>query len=186
MPMERDEFTPRGRIVLAQRVNYLCSNPACREFTSGPHSADNKPLILGVAAHIHGAAPGGPRFDAAQSSGERGGIGRHRGEIDVRSAGQCDRPVRHGTFRIEFCRGPERTDGRAVIVPVQEGDALIEITPGFRRIRGDFHAVAAETFIERLRCAECAASRERDPRSGGDAQQPAFQWRCDSTGMSAS
>lgn len=85
----RDEFSQKVKTTLGQRVNYLCSNPSCHEFTSGPHSDDNKPLILGVAAHICAAALGGPRFNAAQTVEERksaaNGIwlcDRHAREID--------------------------------------------------------------------------------------------------------
>ena len=58
-------------MIIAQRVNYLCSNPACHEFTSGPHSDENKPLILGIAAHICAASPGGPRYNRSQSREQR-------------------------------------------------------------------------------------------------------------------
>lgn len=87
--IRRDEFSQRVKTTLAQRVNYLCSNPACHEFTSGPHSDEGKPLILGIAAHIRAASPGGPRYDPAQTKEERksaaNGIwlcDRHAREID--------------------------------------------------------------------------------------------------------
>lgn len=67
----RDEFPLEVRRRVAQRVNYLCSRPTCHAFTSGPHSADDKPLITGIAAHIRGAAPGGPRYDANQTDDAR-------------------------------------------------------------------------------------------------------------------
>lgn len=85
----REEFSQKVKTTLGQRVNYLCSNPSCHEFTSGPHSDDNKPLILGIAAHICAASPGGPRYNAAQTVEERkstaNGIwlcDRHAREID--------------------------------------------------------------------------------------------------------
>lgn len=87
--LNRDEFTQKVKTTLAQRVNYLCSNPSCHEFTSGPHSTDDKPLILGIAAHICAASPGGKRYDPSQSTEERrsatNGIwlcDRHAREID--------------------------------------------------------------------------------------------------------
>lgn len=85
----RDEFTQKVKTTLAQRVNYLCSNPACHAFTSGPHSDDDKPLILGIAAHICAASRGGPRYNRTQTSEDRksaaNGIwlcDRHAREID--------------------------------------------------------------------------------------------------------
>lgn len=87
---QRDDFQSKIKTTLAQRVNYLCSNPACHEFTSGPHSDDNKPLILGVASHICAASPGGPRYDRRQTPQQRSSITNgvwlclhHAREIDV-------------------------------------------------------------------------------------------------------
>ncbi len=67
----RDEFTPSVKRVLAQRVNYICSNPDCRGHTVGPSSDPNKSINVGVAAHITAAAPGGPRYDPMLSDEER-------------------------------------------------------------------------------------------------------------------
>ncbi len=85
----REDFSPIVRLTLGQRVNYLCSNPACHEFTSGPHSDDDKPLLRGIAAHICAASPGGPRYDSAQTTEERKSItngiwlcDRHAREVD--------------------------------------------------------------------------------------------------------
>lgn len=90
---QRDEFTQKVKTTVAQRVNYLCSNPSCHEFTSGPHSDDDKPLILGIAAHICAASPGGPRYDVAQTPEERSSAAngiwlcnRHAREIDADQA----------------------------------------------------------------------------------------------------
>jgi hypothetical protein len=89
MPSTREEFSQKVKTILGQRVNYLCSNPSCHEFTSGPHSDENKPLILGIAAHICAASQGGPRYNPAQTVEERksaaNGIwlcDRHAREID--------------------------------------------------------------------------------------------------------
>lgn len=87
---QRDEFLQKVKTTLAQRVNYLCSNPSCHEFTSGPHSDDDKPLILGIAAHICAASRGGPRYNASQTIEERKSVAngiwlcdRHAREIDL-------------------------------------------------------------------------------------------------------
>lgn len=71
----RDEFSSKVKDSLGKRVNFRCSNPTCRRPTLGP-KADNAggSINIGVAAHIHAAAPGGPRFNAYMSSDERGAI----------------------------------------------------------------------------------------------------------------
>jgi len=74
MPPSRDDFLELTKQALAARVNYCCSNPNCRAQTSGPQVEPTKALNVGVAAHITGAAPGGPRYDATLTSGERANI----------------------------------------------------------------------------------------------------------------
>lgn len=63
----RDDFPADVKDLLAKRVGMLCSNPNCRQPTSGPQEDPAKVLNIGVAAHITGAAPGGPRFDGNMS-----------------------------------------------------------------------------------------------------------------------
>jgi hypothetical protein len=70
----RDDFPHEVQDTLARRVALLCSNPACRCPTSGPHLDSNKAINLGVAAHITAAAPDLPRFDARLSPSERSSI----------------------------------------------------------------------------------------------------------------
>lgn len=69
----RDDFSEPVKRVVAQRVNYCCSNPGCGAQTGGPQSDQSKALNLGVAAHIAAAAPDGPRYDANQSEEMRKG-----------------------------------------------------------------------------------------------------------------
>lgn len=68
---QRDDFSEAVKRSLAQRVGYLCSDPSCRASTSGPHTEPNKAVNIGVAAHITGAAPNGPRHDAALTEEQR-------------------------------------------------------------------------------------------------------------------
>ncbi len=76
MPKRLDDFSPQTKDRLAKRVNYLCSNPECRQPTSGPSSeGDDAVTNIGVAAHITAASPGGPRFDASLTPSQRKGIG---------------------------------------------------------------------------------------------------------------
>jgi hypothetical protein len=59
----RDEFTEDVKRALAARAGNVCSNPDCVALTSGPQDDPAKALNVGVAAHITGAAPRGPRND---------------------------------------------------------------------------------------------------------------------------
>jgi len=67
----RDDFSEETKRVLAARVGNHCSNPGCNTLTSGPQENTSKALNLGVAAHITGAAIGGPRYDATLSPDAR-------------------------------------------------------------------------------------------------------------------
>ena len=70
----RDDFTKPTIETLAKRVGYRCSNPNCRQLTSGPRTVSDKAINVGEAAHITAAAPDGPRFDPTLSSEERRSI----------------------------------------------------------------------------------------------------------------
>ena len=63
MNKKRDDFTDKTKQILARRVNDFCSNPNCRQQTSGPHSDPGKSTIIGEAAHITAAEEGGPRYN---------------------------------------------------------------------------------------------------------------------------
>lgn len=67
----RDDFPSGVKEQLAKRVGYRCSNPSCRQPTSGPQSDRSGTVNVGVAAHITAASEGGPRYDPALSSEER-------------------------------------------------------------------------------------------------------------------
>lgn len=74
MAQRRDEFPKRVQQIVAERAAYICSNPDCRVPTVQPHSDPNKSLKTGEAAHVRGAAPGGPRYDPQQTPEGRSGI----------------------------------------------------------------------------------------------------------------
>lgn len=67
----RDDFSAATKEELAKRVSYLCSNPGCRQSTSGPQATPTGTVNIGVAAHITAASPGGPRYDDALSPSGR-------------------------------------------------------------------------------------------------------------------
>lgn len=61
----RDDFSAATKELLAKRVGHRCSNPECRQPTSGPQRDPTGAINVGVAAHITAASPGGPRYDPA-------------------------------------------------------------------------------------------------------------------------
>lgn len=67
----RDNFSNITKEILAKRVGFKCSNPACKKITIGAHSIVDKIINLGVAAHITAASEGGPRFCRKMKSEER-------------------------------------------------------------------------------------------------------------------
>lgn len=67
----RDDFPFKVKELLARRVSYRCSNPNCRQPTSGPQKHPLKSVNVGVAAHITAASPDGPRYDRSITPEER-------------------------------------------------------------------------------------------------------------------
>ncbi|MHB8408996.1 MAG: hypothetical protein ACYDHY_13040 [Acidiferrobacterales bacterium] len=86
----RDEFSKKTKMALALRANYSCSFPGCKRRTSGPSDESPSGVInIGIAAHIHAAAPGGRRYLSGMTSTQRlhitNGIwlcANHSAEID--------------------------------------------------------------------------------------------------------
>ncbi len=70
----RDDFSSKIKIVLANRVATICSNPECEIPTYGPHTEPTKFTNKGVAAHITAASPGGPRYAPELTPEERSAI----------------------------------------------------------------------------------------------------------------
>ena len=72
--MARDDFKLDVKETLARRVGMRCSNPNCRQPTSGPQLDPAKSVNVGVAAHITAAAKGGSRYDPLLSKEDRRSI----------------------------------------------------------------------------------------------------------------
>lgn len=71
----RDDFNIKTKNALALRANHRCSFRGCGHPTSGPSDESTSATVnIGVAAHIHAAAPGGPRYLASMTSDKRSGI----------------------------------------------------------------------------------------------------------------
>lgn len=73
MSKGRDNFSVSVVRMMRDRVAGRCSNPDCRVVTLAP-SGKEKLNNTGIAAHIHAAAKGGPRYDASMSKEERKSI----------------------------------------------------------------------------------------------------------------
>jgi len=71
---KRDDFPKNVIRTLAERAGQRCSNPNCGRVTSGPHLLSHKSIILGVAAHIYAAAPGGKRYNPDMPPEKRSAI----------------------------------------------------------------------------------------------------------------
>jgi len=67
----RDEFPNNIKQQLSKRVGYRCSNPDCRQLTSGPSLSGPDAVNMGVAAHITAASAGGARYDPSLSPEQR-------------------------------------------------------------------------------------------------------------------
>lgn len=67
----RDNFPEGVKRQLCDRVGGLCSKPDCRINTKGPRADSNGAKSIGRAAHIHGAARKGPRYDESQTREQR-------------------------------------------------------------------------------------------------------------------
>ena len=70
----RDEFSSATIKNLAARVGHRCSNPSCKQPTSGPRLDTIAGVSIGVGAHITAASPGGPRFDSSLTTEQRRAI----------------------------------------------------------------------------------------------------------------
>ncbi len=71
MSQNRDDFSRTTKELLARKVAFRCSNPACKKLTYGATLDRRSSMNLGVAAHIRAAAPRGPRYCAAMTQDQR-------------------------------------------------------------------------------------------------------------------
>ncbi len=67
----QNEFTPKTRRDLADRVRNQCGFPGCPTVTVGPKKGSTGAAKSGWAAHIHGAAPGSARYRKSMTSQQR-------------------------------------------------------------------------------------------------------------------
>lgn len=73
--MTRHNFNENDKRLLAERVGFHCSNPACGVSTIGPSINANEREYVGVAAHIYSASVNnGPRANPLLTENERSNI----------------------------------------------------------------------------------------------------------------
>lgn len=66
-----DSFSDTVRRCVRDRVGGRCSRPGCSQGRSFASSNPEKAVVVGDAAHICAASPGGPRFNPSQGASER-------------------------------------------------------------------------------------------------------------------
>lgn len=72
---KRDNFTDKVKRSVAARAGWVCSFRGCGLSTVGPSEESTEAVtIIGEAAHICAAAPGGRRYDEAMTASERADI----------------------------------------------------------------------------------------------------------------
>lgn len=102
MARERDDFKKPVIEALSRRVAQRCSNPECRVPTAAPSDTELGVNNIGIAAHIHAASPGGPRYDLSMTSDERASI-KNGIWLCSNCANQIDRDV--NLFSAEKLKG---------------------------------------------------------------------------------
>lgn len=70
----RDGFSEDDKQKLAGRAGHICSNPGCKQPTSGPSEDIKAVTNVGVAAHITAASEGGPRYNPSLTREQRSDI----------------------------------------------------------------------------------------------------------------
>jgi len=167
----RDDFTKRAITEIAKGVGYRCSNPECRRPTVGANAAQDGTIIIGVAAHICAASPGGPRYNAAQTAEVR-----RSKENGLWLCQNCGRLVDAdpAKFTVEqltkWKRDAQRRAFRELVVPsaaLAEEPARVEAT-----IAADDRPVDAEfdALFQKIHAAAAAdlGTYKRGPMWSGD------------------
>ncbi len=104
----RDDFTAQVKIKVAQRAGWQCSNPHCRQPTSGPSDTEKAVTNVGVAAHISAASSGGPRYDRTMTQEERGSVENAIWLCQLHAKMVDDDPARYTReLLVEWKRGAE-------------------------------------------------------------------------------
>jgi uncharacterized protein YfcZ (UPF0381/DUF406 family) len=149
----RVDFPKNVLEVLAKRVGMRCSNPQCRQPTAGPGELATLSVNIGVGAHICAASPGGPRFNATQTPGERSAI-----ENGIWLCQNCAKLIDNdpARFPVELLYRWKR-DAEQVALQALKGEAETVSDPAVVKIRidkknvrinGDRHDYRLEVRVE--------------------------------------
>lgn len=128
----RDDFSKATKELLAKRVGFICSNPECRQLTTGPQADPTGSVNIGVAAHISAASPGGPRYDQALTSEQR--TDSSNGIWLCQTCGKLidDDPIRFNRLVLEsWKRAAERSAAVALSHGRNDGKSF---QPGFAKV----------------------------------------------------
>jgi hypothetical protein len=140
----RDEFSEPIKRRIAARAGHLCSRPECGAARCGPQVDEEGILNVGVAAHIHAASEGGPRFLAEMTPNDRSSA-----ENGVWLCQNCakliDNDVRR--FSAEVLRGWKAN-----------AEASAQASIGKTRSRRRSTTTREQRSVETSRCAEARAN----------------------------
>ena len=163
--MARDDFSAETKRALCDRTGGLCSRPQCRRPTKGPAATSRSHVIsIGVAAHIKGASPGGPRYDATQSSAERSSI--ENGVWLCESCGALVDKVRGDDFTAEMlARWKIEAEGLARDRLLLEERSLVERLTGMV-CYANIHRLVELALSAGLRVAVPSTLTDEFPRNG--------------------
>lgn len=127
----RDDFPQATKDLLAERVGMRCSNPGCRQPTSGPHDDPQRAVNVGVAGHITAAAQGGPRYDPTLTPQQRVA-------------------PENGIWLCAFCgRLVDTDDRRFSVAGLKKWKVIAEnFARGALENRGDLTAETTTTFVK--------------------------------------
>jgi hypothetical protein len=153
MTKNRDEFPQHTKNALALRAGHICSFENCGQSTAGPsYEAADAVTMIGVAAHICAAAPGGRRYDPAMTPAERSHISNgiwlcqkcsviiDRDEVTFTADGLRNMKLKHEASRSFN----PRPDGAA------DADDIIAIGDGIIGV-GEFTGVDATGWKARIK-----------------------------------
>ena len=165
----RDDFPVRAKRILGERVRYRCSR--CKRATIGPHMDPQKSATVGVAAHIRGAAAGGPRFDS--------GTVDRRALVDLRYLALPDlRETHRRGPRAVLRRAPAPVESR-----IRSGDThRARRTHAAPVIAGGSTGLGGAIVRSRLRHARARAELEPDRVAGDDPADARGGSACDRAG----
>lgn len=121
--MARDDFTLKTKDSLARRVGMRCSNPNCRQPTSGPKVDPKKSVNVGVAAHITAASTGGCRHDSSLSKAERQSV-----ENGIWLCQKCAKFIDDDALRypVSLLREWKRLSEEAALLAIETGQSADE------------------------------------------------------------